>query len=273
MTTLTTTSTVTGLLPPDFGPLLIEPLRKTATCLDPRVSTTYVTGAHTFHMPLLTADGPAAFVAEGDEITPGDATIGELVITPAKAAALRIISSELANDTNPAAQVLVGESLAQALADRLDSAFFGSAAAPAPSGLAALAGVTTVVAGAAPVSLDAFSDAMLAAETVGTEITAWCANPADAATLSKIKAGSALNSPLLGTGVENGPGRVIFGVPVVVSPKVVAGVHGDCQAPGSPPCCARTPRSPPTPRCSSPVTGLPCAASSAAASDSRTPLL
>ena len=84
-------------------------------------------------------------VAEGDEITPSDATIPEVNVVPSKLAGLSIISSELANDTSPEAATAAGDGLARDISRKLDAAFFGTMSAPAQSGLGALSGVSTYV--------------------------------------------------------------------------------------------------------------------------------
>lgn len=96
MALLTSTSTVTGLLPGEFGALLIEPVQAAAVCLSPFLSTVITTGSHAFHVPVIIADVAAAFVTEGSEIGVSDPTISETVITPAKIGGLVIVSRELA---------------------------------------------------------------------------------------------------------------------------------------------------------------------------------
>jgi hypothetical protein len=55
-------------------------------------------------------------VADGAEIPASDADIGELVVTPPKVAGLTVVSRELASDSAPAAQDVIGDALARDIA-------------------------------------------------------------------------------------------------------------------------------------------------------------
>lgn len=226
MTVLTSTTNVGGLLPEQWGPLLIEPIQALSLAFNPFVATQVMTDAHTFHIPVVNTDAASSWVAEGAEITPSDPSISELNVVPTKAAGLVIISSELANDSSPAAAEVVGQSLARSIAQTIDGAFFGNAAAPAPAGLGSLANasVSRVVAGTAPTNLDAFAQALSLVEQDAAEITAFVANPADALMVAQLKTGTGFNAPLLGTDATNGTARQILGIPLLVSPRVPVGV-------------------------------------------------
>ena len=225
MSTYTSTSTVGGLLPEEWGPLLIEPVKTASLAFNPAVSTTIETESHIFHIPVVNTDAAASWVAEGSEITPTDPAISELNVTPSKVAGLVVISSELANDSNPAAAEVVGNGLARSIAQQVDTAFFGSLSSPAPAGLGSLtnSAVNRIIAGVTPTTLDAFASAISLVEQDGTEITAFCANPADALTIQTIKSGSGFATPLLGTDASNGTSRQILGIPLLVSAKVPQG--------------------------------------------------
>lgn len=221
MATYTTTQNVGGLLPEDYGKLIVEPVQADSVAM--RAATVLSTVRNTFHLPVLRDDVGAAWVAEGAEITPDDATFDEVVVKPSKVGGLTIISRELADDSTPAAATIVGQSIARSIARQVDAAFFGTVADPAPPGLPAQAGVTTVSAGTAFTNLDAFAGALSAAETHGATITAFVANPADALTLATLKITADGNQPLLGVDATNGTQRQILGVPLAVSPAVAAG--------------------------------------------------
>src|SRR5664280_2471768 len=143
MALYTTTSNVDGLLPVDYGSLVVTPALQASVFA--RVAATVTTGATEYHIPIVTADPTAAWVAEGAEITPADPTITELIVTPSKLAGLTIVSREAADDTNPTAAQVVGEGLARDIARRIDQAAFAGLASPAPAGLATLSGVQTYV--------------------------------------------------------------------------------------------------------------------------------
>ena len=223
---LTTSNTVSGILPGQWGPLLVEPVQQAAVALDPRVATLLTTGAHQFHVPIITQDASASWVNEGAEISPSDAVFSEVVVTPAKVAGLSIVSSELANDSNPAAAQLVGQGLARSIAGQIDAAFFGNLSTPAPSGLGSLTlpSANTIVAGVNPSNLDSFASAIAIAEMDATTITSFVCHPTDAGTLSKIKVGTGYATPLLGVDASNGTSRQVLGVPLVVTPRITPGI-------------------------------------------------
>lgn len=221
MTLLTTTPDVAGLLPHDYGALIVQPVADISAAL--RVSTVVDTSGEEFHAPVITDDADAAWTAEGAEIPFDDATFAELVVKPAKLAGLSSVSRELAEDSSPAAAQVVGMSIARSIAVRVDQAFFGNLAAPAPPGLDGLAGTTAVAAPTDFTDLDVFAEAVSAAEQVGATLTAFVASPADALQLATIKTGSGANAPLLGTDATSATDRTILGVPLLVSPHVTAG--------------------------------------------------
>lgn len=231
MATFTSAAGIGGILPEQYGQLIIEPLRQQSLALDPRVSTTVTTGSHEFHVPVVRQDLTAAWVAEGAEIDESDAGFDEIVVTPSKIAGLSFISSELAKDSNPDAQTIIANSLVQQLSNGVDSAFFGNLASPAPKGLDSLTaftsskdGVTLVSAGATITNLDPFAEAISAAEQRGAGITSFVTDPATALKLSQLKVGTSSNQPLLGVDATNGTQRQVLGVPVLVSQFVKAGV-------------------------------------------------
>lgn len=224
MTTFTTNTGVGGILPETYAQLILEPALAKSVATQPQVSTVIRTGSHATQIPVLTDDVTSVWLAEGAEITPSDATFNKITVTPSKCAALTLISSELADDSNPQAAQLVGDSIARDLAKSMDAAYFGALAAPAPSGLGALTGVSTVDAGSAWANLDAFIEASSIAETHGAEVTAYVANPATALALAKVREGSTSNRPLLGVDPSAPTTRVINGVPLIVSPNVADGV-------------------------------------------------
>jgi HK97 family phage major capsid protein len=221
--------------------LVVEPVRKMATALDPTVSTLVTTAAERFHVPVLREDASADWLNEGQEITPTDGKFDTLTVVPAKIGGLSLISSELAHDSSPAAQQLVGQSLAESIARGLDTAFFGDESDPAPAGLAALTeyvapdpgatppvveadGYSAVDPGTAYTSVDPFAEAIATAEQFGGTIGAFVTTPAVALTLAKIKDETGSNRPLLGVDATNGTARQILGVPLLVSPAVETGV-------------------------------------------------
>lgn len=213
---LTTTNGATNILPVDTAnQLIIKPLRQQSLAFNPAVATTVVTGGNEWRAPRLDSDVTAAFVAEGEEIPVSDIELGEITVTPAKAAALSIISRELGEDSSPEAQTIVGQSMVADLTRVFNSAFLGNLPAPAPAGLGSLVGTTDVDLDLT--DLDSFAAAQFAAEGVGASLTAFLVSPADALILAQLKVSTGSNETLLGGQ------RTVNGLPIVVARDLPAG--------------------------------------------------
>src|SRR5688500_10314757 len=88
-----------AFLPDQIGALIVRPVEQASVAI--QVSTLVNTPSHTFRIPVVADDPNAAWTAEGAEIAPSDAVLDEEEVTPAKLAALSIISRELAEDSSP----------------------------------------------------------------------------------------------------------------------------------------------------------------------------
>ncbi|MGF6823997.1 HK97 family phage major capsid protein [Microbacterium sp. ZKA21] len=223
MTTFTTTTNVKGISPDVISQLLVLPVEAASIAI--QASTLIPTDATRTHIPLVTGDPSAAWVAEGAEIGESDPSIDDVVAVPAKIAGLSIITNELAADTSPQAAQIVGDGLARDIAKKIDLAFFGSKGADTvkPAGLEDLTGVTDVVAPAAWANLDPFAEAIYNAEGLGLDVNTFVANPADALILAQLKAATGSNLPLLGADPANPTKRTLQGVRLLVSEGVTAG--------------------------------------------------
>jgi HK97 family phage major capsid protein len=210
-----------GLLPDTIGQLVTQPVRDASVALT--VATVVTTVSNQFRVPVLTADAGAAWTAEGDEIDADDSEFSEIVVTPAKVAGLSIISRELADDSSPAAQQLVGESIAASIARQVDVAFFGNTTTNGPDGLLSLTGVSEVDTDGTITNVDPFAEALSAAETVGAQLTSFVASPATVLALSKLKRQTGSNEPLLGFDPTAPTRRVVLGVPLISCAAVADG--------------------------------------------------
>jgi len=72
MAVYTTTTGTAGLLPAQYGAHVVQPAMTAS--IFAQISTRVLTSAHSYHVPLVTADPVAAWVSEGAEITPSDPT-------------------------------------------------------------------------------------------------------------------------------------------------------------------------------------------------------
>ncbi len=216
----TSTADVGGILPDAFGPLVVQPALDASVFA--QIATIVTTPSTHYRVPIVAEDPTAAWVAEGDEITPDDPTLEELTVTPPKVAGLTIISRELADDSSPAAVQVVGDGLARDIARRIDQAAFAGLASPAPAGLTTLSGVQTYVNAGAFGNLDFAAEAISKAEQVGATITSFITSPATALALAKIKQATGSNQPVLGLDATSATSRSILGVPLLVSQYVAA---------------------------------------------------
>lgn len=219
--TVTNTTGSPILRPEEVGTLLIQPVEQESVAM--RACTIAVTDSASFRIPIVTDDPAAAWVDEGEEITPDDITLDEEVVTPPKVAGLTIISRELADDSTPAAAQVVGQGLARDIARRVDEAFFSEAEAPAPAGLEVLTGVAPVSAPATLTDLDPFAEAISAAEQVGAVLTSFVVNPTEGLELAQLKSGTETVVPLLGSDPTQPTARQILGLPLFTCPFVTAG--------------------------------------------------
>lgn len=205
-TMLTSTAGNSSILPPAFGALITGPLKETSIAFDPRVSQTITTDRHEYRAPLFVEGGSASWVAEGEEIELDKPTLDEVSIVPSKAAGIRALSRELVEDSDPSAQELVGQELARALVEQVDTAFFGNLPAPAAKGLGSIA--PTIATGALT-SLDLIHEAKAAAEGQGGRPTALLAHPLDVLRMVKLKTSEGSNQGLLADATT------VAGIPVI----------------------------------------------------------
>lgn len=200
MTFLTTTASNSGILPSEYAQLITKPLTELALPFQPALATKLTTSATEIILPSIESDVSAAWVAEGEEITPDDPTLDETAIKFSKVAGLSIVSREMANDSSPQAQEIIGQSITRSIIAQVNKAFLGNLPAPAPKGLASVTGVNQVLMtpGMGTIkNLDKFAAAVSLAEMTGRKITGWIINPTDAGTLALIKETEGSNKRLI----------------------------------------------------------------------------
>lgn len=224
MTFMTTTEGNSAILPDEYAALITEPVTKQAAAFNPAVARSISTTSTTLRVPVLKEDAGAEWVAEGQEITPDDPTLGEIPITPAKVAGLTIVSRELAEDSSPDAATIIGESLARSIVEKIDAAFFTGAPAPAPRGLPYYATeATSVSTGGADatergkLALYSIRAAVAQVKAAGATPTAIALNPSDAFALSTVTESDTSRRTLLDN-VDT-----VDGLPVVQNRAVTAG--------------------------------------------------
>ncbi len=208
-------NTASVLSPEQIHELVTKPFLDAATATV--IGTVVPTNAMQLRVPIITADPDSTFVAEGAEIDITATTVGEVVATPAKVAALSVLTSELVADSEFNALEIVGNGLIRSLASQTDHAFFtADVGGETPPGIADVTGVNEIAAGAV-VNTDAFAEAVNAAESVGASLSAFVCNPATALKLAQLKQGDGSNLPLLGSDPTTPTRKQIQGVPLMVN--------------------------------------------------------
>ncbi|GAA4863894.1 phage major capsid protein [Saccharopolyspora cebuensis] len=206
--------------PPDAASLFFDRLVEQSVGMASgfrRIDTT----AAKLEIPRLLADGAANWTAEGAEIAVSDPSADVVTATPRKLAALSFMSNELVSDSNPAAQDMVAENLARAVALKLDRGFFeGSGTAPEITGLRNQPGIQTYSMGTdgGPLTnLDPFADALGQLAGANATGTAIVMHPRNWQAITKIKETDTSTKPVIVDGAGSptaGVRRSIYGVPV-----------------------------------------------------------
>lgn len=211
----TTRSTLTDALTPDeISTLVVTALIEASVGAD--VFTTYTTTNKTKTFPLITDDLAAEWVSESNPITLSDIGTGEVSVKPEKVVAATRISNEAIEDPDEDMSSVLGNSIARALAAKVDAALFGAVAAPAPQGLGALVGFTD--AGTTDLlSVDALHDALAAVRGVGATPTGFVMSTASALRLSKAKEATGSKKSLLQADPAAPTVLQVAGVPFYVS--------------------------------------------------------
>ena len=215
---LTTSDDVAGILPGDYGKLVIEPVQQASIAM--QVGQLIPTASNTFHIPVIREDATASWIAEGEDAEISDAKFEEIVVTPSKVVGFSVVSRELAKDSSPAATEAVGHSLARSIAKSVDAAFFGDEEEPAPSGLEAMEGATVIYAGATLTDLDWAVEGALNAAGKGTFVGAWVANEDTAKAIASLKEGNDSNRGLIEPDPKVAGRYQIQGAPLLVSSAI-----------------------------------------------------
>jgi len=218
-----TTQTFAALTAQQIHEMIVLPVQSQSVAL--QVCTRVPISKTSIRLPKIVSDGTAAWVEEGAAIPVGVTGADEDEVTPKKVAAIREITSELAEDSSPAAAKQVGDALVRAISVEIDRAFFGPVQpSPAPAGLRSIGtGVNALVLPKAFTNVDVFSAAIAHGKDVGAEVTSFVTSPAWALELSTLKDGSGSQRGLLQPDPTQPSRNVIAGVPIITSPFVEAG--------------------------------------------------
>lgn len=199
--------------------LVVEPLLAESVALSTlRVIRTQST---IYYLPTV-GNGTAAWVDELQTIPDAGVDASMAEVRPRKVAATATVSNESVSDANAAA--MIGGAIVSGLAQEADRAFFAGAAPTGPAGIPAIIG-TQAITGDPAAGLDPYVDGISAIESVGGQAGAIYVAPATWASLSKLKATTGSNQPVLSPegGISEAQARSLFGVPVYTNQYVAAG--------------------------------------------------
>lgn len=215
------TSDASPILPEQVAnDLLIAPLMETAVATNPAIARTVVTGNNTIRFPRVSKHASAGWVAEGSPIPETGVELADLVVEPRKLGALSSLTRETMEDSDPAAQQILGESMVRGIRQVLDTSFVSSTGA-GPVEPKGLAGITATEAVLDLADLDSFVQAAYTIAEQGHICTGYLVSPADAAAIALLKQGSDSNAYLL---ESNAPGTVsLNGIPLVISADLEPG--------------------------------------------------
>jgi HK97 family phage major capsid protein len=112
----------------------------------------------------------------------------------------------------------VGQRLVQSLRRKVDAAWFANTTVNGPSGLSIITPSNVYASAAGFTNVDAFLEAVAAAENVGAKVNTFVASPATALDLARLKESTDSNRNLLQPDPTQPGRRVVAGVPLLVSP-------------------------------------------------------
>jgi len=187
-----------AILPTPIASRVIDLARNQATVFRAGAQTIPMNAA-TLKLARLTGDVTAAWYAEAGAISESDATLDSVTFTARKMAVLVRINNELLEDSQPGVDAIIENSIAQAIALKLDSAaLVGSGTAPEPRGLQNVSGINTVTSVGTPASYDKYLDAIYEVRLDNYEPNAVINAVRTGKTLAKLKTGlSSDNTPLV----------------------------------------------------------------------------
>jgi HK97 family phage major capsid protein len=207
---------------------LIRPLDQASIAA--QMSTAISSKTQRVEVPVIIEDADAGWYAEGAEIATDDPVFQTISVVPSKLAGITAVSNETIASANGNAASMALDSLVRDIASKLDAAYFGNLASPAPRGLGGLVGVHELETDLS--DLDVFEQARIEAARLGENITAFATDPDTLLALATAKESTTSKRALLQPAPADGTARiaghavslVISGVPVYASPAIAPGI-------------------------------------------------
>jgi len=176
------------------GPLVERVTRRSVAA---QMSTTITANAAGVTLPIIDSDATATWTDEGAEIVQSTPELRSLHIRTGKLAGIVPVTGEAIRSQRLDLLQIASRSLVRDMANKLDQAFFGNVAAPAPSGIGALTDVATIEAASGD-NLDSLVDAIAHLQDLGHDATDVALNPSSLARMAKVKKATGSNESLLG---------------------------------------------------------------------------
>ena len=213
------------------GPLIERVTRRSAAA---QMSTVVTTKDNGFTLPVVATDATASWTVEGTPIVESAPDLKSLRVRTGKLAGLVPLTGEAVRSQRIDLLQVASRSLVRDMSAKLDAAFFGDVADPAPDGLGSLGEVATIEAASGD-NLDGLVDAVATLQDLGHDATDVAMSPTTLAQLAKVRKGTGSNESLLGSDATLGglldadgqdgtnAGRTLLGMQVRVSRFVPAG--------------------------------------------------
>jgi HK97 family phage major capsid protein len=203
----------------DWSSVLLTKLAVESVLLSSGASFFPVTGS-SLTIPRLTVDADAAaWLDPGEEFPTDDVQGDSVTLSPKKLGIVTGIDVEAIEDADVATLDVIGDSLARAIATKLDARIFSTAAAD--KGPAGLLGTFSTLAKA--VSVTAILEAVATVQSRGGVPNTIWVNPADyvALRLEPVESGGKL--PLLGVDASAVGNKTVDGIAIRMCPALAAG--------------------------------------------------
>ncbi len=185
----------------------------------------------TRNIPDLESTVTVAWKAEEDTLTAGEPTIGQVQLTAQKLTGLVTISNELLMDSRPDAVQIVGEIMAEAMAQELDNQVFNGTGSPCSGILSDKAGYSVIMTGLtafSSISQDHLSDMIAKLKPMALPNARFVMHPDIVGYVRKLKDDQ--NKPIWAD-IGGAVGGQIWGYPVLISDQMPAASDSAANTP------------------------------------------
>ncbi|MCT1639740.1 phage major capsid protein [Dietzia cinnamea] len=180
----------------DLAAPLVERILKRSVAA--QMSTSLRTLDNGITIPIVDSDATATWTAEGAEIVQSVPNLRSLKVKTGKLAGIVPITGEAIRSRRLDLLQIASRSLVRDMSGKLDAAFFGDVADPAPDGIGSLGTDVVTIQAESGDNLDALIDAVTILLDSGYDATDVAMAPGTLGRLAKVKKGTGSNESLLG---------------------------------------------------------------------------